>query len=101
MRDKWGAGEVIQVGVDGTSTATRLWVTDHGIGIAPKDQKKIFERFERATNASESSGLGLGLFIVNQIVKAHGGQISLESELGHGSTFTIEFPLEYDALRKN
>jgi two-component system sensor histidine kinase VicK len=66
--------------------------------IAPENQRKIFERFERVSSASEASGgLGLGLFIAHQIVKAHGGQISLKSEIDQGSVFTVEFPLDQSA----
>jgi two-component system phosphate regulon sensor histidine kinase PhoR len=69
-------------------------VEDHGVGIAPRDRKRIFERFYRVDNllTRKTSGSGLGLAIARRIVEAHGGSISLRSELGKGSTFTIHLP---------
>ena len=72
-------------------------VTDRGIGIAPEDQKRVFERFYRVDKARSRStgGTGLGLAIVKHVVANHGGSITLWSRPGTGSTFTIELPL-YD-----
>lgn len=72
-------------------------VTDRGIGIAPEDQKRVFERFYRVDKARSRStgGTGLGLAIVKHVVANHGGTIRLWSRPGTGSTFTIELPL-YD-----
>ncbi len=72
-----------------------LEVTDQGIGIAPDDQKRVFERFFRTDKArsTRSNGTGLGLAIVKEIVDLHGGSVSLKSELGIGSIFTIRLPL--------
>lgn len=70
-------------------------VTDHGIGI-PKDEiPQLFERFHRARNVSSRyyGGLGLGLYIARAIVEAHGGEITVESEEGSGSTFTMRLPV--------
>jgi signal transduction histidine kinase len=69
----------------------RLVVRDRGIGIAPEDQQRIFERFERAASRN-FGGLGLGLYITRQIVEAHGGTIRVSSQLGMGSSFTVELP---------
>ncbi len=71
-----------------------LQVTDQGIGIGQKDRARIFQRFYRAKNqpVSETSGSGLGLPLVKHIVEAHGGQISIESEVGKGSTFSVMLP---------
>jgi signal transduction histidine kinase len=72
-----------------------FWVGDTGEGIAEVDQKRIFQRFARAANSRRrSEGAGLGLSIVQAIVEAHKGEITLESKLGEGSTFTIILPLE-------
>lgn len=67
-------------------------VRDTGIGIAPEDQERIFERFSRAESAQRIDGSGLGLSIVSAIADAHGGTVELESEVGVGSTFTLWLP---------
>jgi PAS domain S-box-containing protein len=69
-----------------------LRVVDQGPGVLAKHQERIFERFERATSASEVSGLGLGLHISKQIVEAHRGTIRVESQEGEGAAFIIELP---------
>lgn len=68
-------------------------VIDQGQGISPEDQKRIFERFERAIDHSTISGLGLGLYISKEIVELHHGSISVESRTGEGSTFTVKLPV--------
>lgn len=70
-------------------------IHDNGTGIPPKDQNKIFDKFYRVIDGDihNVKGLGLGLFYTNQIVKAHQGNISLESKLGKGTTFTIIIPI--------
>jgi signal transduction histidine kinase/CheY-like chemotaxis protein len=91
---KYGAGKPIRVTVQGESRLARLSVRDHGIGIAPADRERIFERFERATSARHYGGLGLGLYITRQVVEAHGGTIQVASHAGAGSTFSVELPLQ-------
>ena len=70
-------------------------VRDFGIGIPPDVQSHLFHRFYRAgpSNYQESAGLGLGLYIVSRIVAAHGGLMTLESEEGKGSVFSLALPL--------
>jgi len=70
-------------------------VTDRGIGIAPEDQERVFERFFRVDKARsrQTGGTGLGLAIVKHVVANHGGNIKLWSRPGTGSTFTIELPI--------
>ena len=72
-------------------------VADQGIGIAPEDQERIFERFYRAekSRAQKSGGTGLGLAIVKHLLENAGGTISVQSELGIGTTFTITLPAAY------
>jgi PAS domain S-box-containing protein len=89
---KFGDGKPIEIRVEAGAAEARLTVRDHGIGISPEDQAKIFERFERAVPKRSYGGLGLGLWISRQIVEAHGGQIGVASEPGKGSTFRIELP---------
>ncbi|HEX8539383.1 MAG TPA: ATP-binding protein, partial [Cystobacter sp.] len=69
-------------------------VTDEGMGIPAEHQSRIFERFERAVSERHYGGLGLGLFISQQIVRAHGGRIRVESAPGVRTTFAVELPLE-------
>jgi PAS domain S-box-containing protein len=67
-------------------------VTDYGLGIPSKDKKDLFESFSRASNVGDIEGTGLGLVIVKQFVKMHGGEVSFESKLGKGSTFKVSIP---------
>ena len=89
---KYGAGGRIELRVDGDEGAARLLVRDEGIGIPPEALSRIFHRFERAVSNSDYSGFGLGLWIARQIVTAHGGDLSVESEPGRGSTFHVDLP---------
>ncbi len=89
---KYGHGKPIEVKVEASGDVARLSVTDHGIGIAPSNQARIFGRFERAVSERHFGGFGLGLWIVRQIIESHGGAIRVSSEPGQGSTFTVELP---------
>src|SRR5262245_6902315 len=70
----------------------RVSVADTGPGIAPEQRERIFERFVQGQDGGEPGATGLGLAIVRDIVQAHGGRIFLDSEVGHGSRFTLELP---------
>lgn len=89
---KYGNKKLITVTVSADDQNINLIIKDKGIGISPDDQKKIFDRFERAVNANEISGLGLGLYITRQIVHAFKGEILVESKVGEGSTFKVILP---------
>jgi signal transduction histidine kinase/CheY-like chemotaxis protein len=89
---KYGDGKPIQVRIEGDRDRARLTVTDQGLGIAPLDQARIFEQFERVVSPERPGGFGLGLWIVRQIVEAFGGTITVESEIGRGSIFRVELP---------
>ncbi len=77
--------------VDG-STA-HIAVSDHGLGMDEDDVPKVFERFFRARTATGIAGTGIGLHLAKQIVELHGGNITVESQRGKGSTFTVSLPL--------
>lgn len=90
---KFGAGKPIRLEVVKFSYKIRLMVHDQGPGIHLDDSERIFQRFERATNDREISGLGLGLYISRQIVQDHEGALYVTSNPGSGSTFIMELPL--------
>jgi len=97
---KYGSGNPIEITVTSSSgNGGKLVVRDFGIGISPVDQGRIFQRFERAVTLKRYGGLGLGLFITRQIVEAHHGTIKVESQVGRGSTFTVELPKETEAKK--
>ncbi|AZZ37586.1 hypothetical protein CIK05_12550 [Bdellovibrio sp. qaytius] len=91
---KYGTGKPVYISVKKENNRAVLRIEDKGIGIAPEDQEKIFQRFERATSIKNFDGLGLGLFISREVVLAHGGTISVKSEIEKGSTFTVSLPIE-------
>jgi len=90
---KYGQGKPIDVSVGLKEGIALLAVRDRGIGIAAADVERIFGRFERAASASSYGGLGLGLYIAQQIAAAHGGRISVESAPGRGSVFRVSLPI--------
>jgi signal transduction histidine kinase/Na+/proline symporter len=89
---KYVPGARVDVRVRANGAYAQIAVHDDGPGIALEDQQRIFLPFERATRYLEVSGFGLGLFIVRQIVEAHGGRVALDSARGRGTTFTVELP---------
>ena len=88
-------GGEVRVSLSGRGKTVTLTVTDNGIGIPPEEQAHIFDRFYRVDKARSraTGGTGLGLSIVRQMVQLHGGQITLASEPGRGSTFTVTLPV--------
>lgn len=88
-------GDAIALGSSVRGSHAHIWVSDTGEGIALEDQRRIFERFTRATDRhTQAENHGLGLSIVEAIAQAHGGWVELSSLPGQGATFTIVIPLE-------
>jgi PAS domain S-box-containing protein len=94
---KYGSGKPVSLSVDMMDGKARVVVRDQGVGISPDDQERIFGRFERAVSTRNFGGIGLGLWIVKEIVGALGGRVSVQSALGAGSTFTVELPRQPSA----
>jgi signal transduction histidine kinase len=92
-----GSGRHITVRLARAGDEVAIAVSDRGIGIAAAEHKRIFERFHRVSTGAvhEVRGVGLGLAIVDHIVRAHGGSVVVESEPGKGSTFTIRLPIAH------
>jgi signal transduction histidine kinase len=88
------AGGDVRVSLTPVNGVVRLEVRDTGIGIGSAEQRRLFERFFRASTASDRQipGTGLGLYIARAIVEAHGGSIAVRSELGEGTSFRVELP---------
>lgn len=92
--------ETVEIDLSTSAEAVTIRVRDHGLGIPREQLDKIFERFYRVTDLSQRAipGLGMGLYIVAEIVKGHGGNITVDSTVGKGSTFTVTLPLMRDAI---
>ncbi len=91
---KYGRGRPVMVKAYAASGKLLIEVSDQGPGVALEHQEKIFERFARLRNDGTIGGLGLGLWIVRELLQAMGGRISLVSTPGKGCIFTIELPLK-------
>ncbi|MHA7244433.1 sensor histidine kinase [Paeniglutamicibacter antarcticus] len=93
----------VGVGLRQRDGLIQVSVTDQGPGIAPEEQERVFERFYRidAARSRHTGGTGLGLSIVKHVVANHGGEISLWSRPGHGSTFTVRLPVIEDAVEND
>lgn len=92
-----GGAIIVRVACD--TTRASVAVTDSGIGIPPEALSQLFQRFYQAPNVDPQhiSGLGVGLYVVKEIVELHGGTAAVSSEVGSGSTFTLSIPLLGDA----
>jgi PAS domain S-box-containing protein len=93
-------GGIVRIGGWVEGEKALVYVSDQGVGIAPEDQQRIFERFYRVDNtlARKTQGVGLGLFLVRAIIEAHGGGIYVESHPGRGSRFVFTLALERRSL---
>lgn len=87
---RYAPGQPVHLKVRPLGDRVCITVKDHGAGIALQDQARIFQRFERATSSRHHGGLGLGLYIADQIVNMHGGRLYLESKPGEGASFHVE-----------
>ncbi|RZI90447.1 MAG: hybrid sensor histidine kinase/response regulator [Pseudomonas sp.] len=90
---RYGQRQPVQVRVFEQAGMAWVQVQDHGIGVSAANQQRIFQQFERVAAEQAIGGLGLGLYISEQIVRAHGGQIQIDSEVGQGATFSVLLPL--------
>jgi signal transduction histidine kinase len=89
---KYGAGAPVTLSVECRDGFARLAVVDQGIGISAEDQTGLFEKFARGVSNRNYGGFGFGLWIVAELVRAHGGTVDVRSEKGHGAAFTVHLP---------
>lgn len=97
---RYGDGKPVRIEVASDPVGVELRVIDHGIGVAPADRERIFQRFERGLSAPRSGGFGIGLWLSSKLVQAQGGRLELQSELGVGSTFIVWLPRDVTAHAK-
>ena len=100
---KYGQGRPVAVDVEPSAAGdvVRVRVRDHGIGIAPEHQARIFERFERVVPDRHLGGIGLGLWIARQFIESMGGTVAVDSTVGEGSTFSVTLPVSGPAARSD
>ena len=100
---KYGADRPVELRLEATGAGgaggVRIVVRDHGIGVPAEARERIFRRFERAASSRNYGGLGLGLYLVAQVVDAHGGHVRVDSAPGEGSTFIVDLPRRTLAAR--
>jgi signal transduction histidine kinase len=96
---KYGAGGRIAVGLTQQGQSACLSVSDEGVGIPAEDLVRIFERFEQVVTRRARSGFGVGLWLVRELVEAHGGSIEVVSTVNKGSTFKVQLPIDAQQLK--
>jgi len=89
---KFGAGRPVEVEITCSARHARITARDSGLGIAPEDQARIFDRFVRLAPTTQFGGLGLGLWVVRELTLAMGGTVQVQSEAGRGAVFIVELP---------
>ena len=92
---KYARGQSVAVKTTAVGNHVTLQICDQGPGIAPENQKKVFERSARLRHEGTMGGLGLGLWIVRELVEAMGGTIHIESAQGQGCTFVVDLPVTH------
>ena len=90
---KFGSSKPVHVALCRAGARARLMVADEGIGISTERQSSLFEKYDRAVSRTNFGGFGLGLWIVREVVQAHGGVIRVDSREGAGATFIVELPI--------
>jgi two-component system phosphate regulon sensor histidine kinase PhoR len=88
---------IVTLFVSNSNDNSTIRIADNGIGIAPREQRRVFDKFYRVSqgNRHDTKGYGLGLYYVRNIVERHGGKIAIRSALGKGTEFEITLPI-YD-----
>jgi signal transduction histidine kinase len=91
-------GGAVQLKAEPSDEYVRVSVTDTGVGIAPEDVERLFDKYEQARSRATrgEKGTGLGLYITKQLVELHGGEIKVDSKVGRGSTFSFTLPVAGD-----
>jgi light-regulated signal transduction histidine kinase (bacteriophytochrome) len=84
---------MIHISATQDENSLSIAVTDKGIGIEPKNFERVFQIFQRLHTREEYEGTGVGLAVCKRIMERHNGTISVQSEIGQGSTFTLKFPV--------
>jgi signal transduction histidine kinase len=91
-------GSIVELELTAEEKTATFFIRDRGIGIPSEELQNLFQPFHRASNVGKIPGTGLGLAIVKRCVEVHGGQISVESEVGAGTIFTVTLPLVREAV---
>lgn len=94
---RYGDGKPVNIELESDASWVVVRVVDRGIGVAPADRERIFQRFQRASGLSRSGGFGIGLWLSSKLVQAQAGVLELESEPGLGSTFILRLPRDVRA----